>query len=151
MANPNYRIKEFLIEDHSAVYDLWKRTQGIFITTSDTEASIGSYLERNPGISQIARDRQGKIVGAILGGHDGARGYIRHLAVADRCRGVGLGSQLVETVLSRLSAVGIIKCTIFVEQDNPDGKEFWIKNGWHRRAELVSYSKFLSKDITAQH
>ena len=88
-----------------------------------------AYLARNPGLSFVAR-RAGKIVGAVLCGHDGRRGYLHHLAVEPSLRGQGIGSVLVRKCLAALAAIGVQRCNIFVFSDNESGKVFWRKTGW---------------------
>ena len=106
----------------------------------DSEYGIGLYLARNPGLSFVAID-SGKIVGAVLCGHDGRRGYINHLAVAEKYRRCGIGKNLVENVLGRLRQKGISKYNGFVFKDNLEALEFWQSIGWAQRDDLKVVSK----------
>ena len=128
-------LRAFRIGDYDAVIALWRRCQGIGLGASDTRSAIAGYLRRNPGFSFVAQ-RKGKLVGAILGGHDGRRGYLHHLAVATRHRRAGLGRQLVERCLEKLRKAGIQKCDIFVFAGNAEGMKFWTRTGWARRPDL---------------
>lgn len=121
--------------DYDAVLRLWRRCQGIGLGASDTRSAILAYLRRNPGFSFVAQKR-GKVIGAILGGHDGRRGYLHHLAVAERYRRAGVGRQLVHTCLNRLRQAGVQKCNIFVFADNREGMKFWASAGWSERPDL---------------
>ena len=76
--------------DYPAVRSLWERTEGMGLNESDTPEAIAMFLERNPGLSLVIDSPDGEIVGAVLCGHDGRRGYLHHL---DRCNEI-LGSQL---------------------------------------------------------
>ena len=78
----------------------------------------------------------GRVVAAVLCGHDGRRGYLHHLAVRPSCRGRGIGRRLVETCLAALQADGIQKCHVFVFMDNPQGVDFWMHLGWTPRADI---------------
>ena len=79
--------------------------------------------------SQVALVSE-RIVGALLCGHDGRRGYLHHLAVDAEFRGIGIGRQLVFTCLGKLREVGIVGCNLFVMEDNPVAMEFWSRGGW---------------------
>ncbi len=123
------------IGDFEEVYALWKRTEGVGLNESDSPANIAAYLARNPNMSFVAHQR-GQLVGAVLCGHDGRRGYLHHLAVAQRHRGRGIGGALVEACLASLKAAGILKCNIFLYADNHNGEQFWKHSGWLDRADL---------------
>ena len=122
-------LRVFRIEDYNAVVALWRRSEGVGLNESDTRPGIASYLRRNPGHSFVA-ERNGRIIGAVLCGHDGRRGYLHHLAVSKRHRQRGLGRQLVNACLAKLRKAGIHKCTIFLFASNVAGRKFWQHNGW---------------------
>ena len=87
------------------------------------------------------------IVGSILCGHDGRRGYINHLAVRPEYRRKGLGQKLVEKSLSVLQAVGIQKCHLFIFNNNTDGIRFWNKIGWTQRFDISLISKVIEQSV----
>ena len=129
-------IQPFLLDDYASVHALWEACEGIGLHDDvDSRDGIARYLERNPGLSFVARDGD-RIVGAVLAGHDGRRGYLHHLAVHPDARHRGLGRQLVAAALAALRAQGITKCHIFVFRDNPAGRAFWESCGWHRRDDI---------------
>jgi hypothetical protein len=80
-------MRDFALADYDTVLALWRSCEGIGLSDSDTREAIATYLARNPGLSLVATDADGVIVGAVLGGHDGRRGYLHHLAVAPAHRG----------------------------------------------------------------
>jgi putative acetyltransferase len=135
-------IREMRITDYDEAIALWQATEGVGLSTADSREAITRYLARNPGMSFVAR-QEGLLVGAVLCGHDGRRGYLHHLAVQAGCRGQGLGKALVERCLSALAAEGIDKCHLFVYKTNEGGRAFWRKTGWFDRDTLV----LMSKDI----
>src|SRR5580692_3692620 len=98
----NCTIEPMTIADFDDVTALWQKTEGVGLNESDTREAIAIFLERNPGLSLIARDGRRKIIGAVLCGHDGRRGYLHHLAVASEHRRQGIGKTLVEACLSKL-------------------------------------------------
>jgi N-acetylglutamate synthase len=128
-------LRSFRIADYPEVVRLWRRTEGVGLNESDTRPAIASFLRRNPGLSFVAL-HQGKIIGAVLCGHDGRRGYLHHLAVANKYRRQGLGLRLVTACLDKLRAADIHKCNIFVFAGHTAGMGFWKHNGWKLRADL---------------
>jgi ribosomal protein S18 acetylase RimI-like enzyme len=139
----NFAIREMTIADFEEVKLLWQHSNGIELSSADTKESIARFLERNPGLSFVARDGD-QLVGAVLCGHDGRRGYIDHLAVSQSHRCQGIGRALVGRCLYNLVQIGIRKWHLFVMQDNQDAIEFWRKLGWAQRVELVTMSKYNS-------
>src|SRR4051812_35572675 len=127
--NDGLTTREFVLEDYDAAIALWMAEEGIEVCEGDSREEIFEYLKRNPGLSRIA-EAGGKIVGAVLCGHDGRRGWIYHLAVAPTDRGRGVGKLLIEDCLRGLKQVGLKRAIILVAGDNPAGREFWLRNGW---------------------
>ena len=128
-------VRHFRIEDYDAVIALWRRTEGVGLSESDTRPAIAAYLRRTPRFSFVA-EKNGRIVGAVLCGHDGRRGYLHHLAVARQHRRRGIGRQLVNACLAKLRKAGIQKCNIFIFANNAAGTKFWKHAGWKLRTEL---------------
>ena len=139
----NYAIRAMTIADYEVVLQLWQNTEGIGLNESDSRENIEVFLARNPGLSRVAVGGN-KIVGAVLCGHDGRRGYLHHLAVANTHRKLGLGRQLVEACLADLARQGISKCSIFLFADNAAGEAFWKHNGWAKRPDLQVMQKGLT-------
>jgi putative acetyltransferase len=128
-------VRYFRIADYDAVIALWRRTEGVGLNESDTRRAIAAFLRRNPRLSFVA-EQNGQIVGAVLCGHDGRRGYLHHLAVSKRYRQRGLGRRLVKECLAKLRKIGISKCNIFIFANNAAGMKFWAHTGWNLRTEL---------------
>jgi N-acetylglutamate synthase len=114
---------------YGQAHELWRRTEGISLTETDSREGIDRYLRRNPGMCFVALE-EGRLVGTILGGHDGRRGYVTHLAVDAACRGKGIGSALVERCVEALKAEGMPAANLFVLADNVAGRRFWEAHGW---------------------
>jgi putative acetyltransferase len=129
------RVRILRLSDYPSVYALWKKTEGIGLSESDTREAIARFLKRNRNLSLVAT-LGGRIVGTILCGHDGRRGYLHHLAVAAAFRRRGLGRKLVNICLEKLNAEGIPKCNLFLFASNTSGKAFWRRIGWTVRADL---------------
>jgi putative acetyltransferase len=128
-------VRSFRVKDCDAVIAVWRRTEGVGLNESDTHHAIAAYLRRNPNLSFVV-EKNGRIIGAVLCGHDGRRGYLHHLAVASRYRKHGIGRRLVTACLAKLRKAGIPKCNIFIFANNAAGMKFWTHTGWSLRTEL---------------
>ncbi len=135
----NVLIQEMTIQDYDEVHALWQESEGIELSEVDTKDDIARFLEQNPGLSFVVRDN-GQLVGAVLCGHDGRRGYIDQLAVRKSHRRQGIGKGLVSRCLYNLMRIGIRKWHLFVLEDNQDAIAFWKKLGWAKRVELATMS-----------
>lgn len=122
-------IEPMVIEDYDEVLALWKSAETIGLSPSDSREGLERYLDRNPGISQVARE-DGGIVGAILCGNDGRRGYLTHLVVVSPCRRRRIGRALVDRCVALLQREGIIGCNLFILKSNTAGRQFWESIGW---------------------
>ena len=127
------QIKPMIETDFDEVMVLWNNSQGLHMSGEYTETTEGfaKFLERNPGNSFVARD-QNKLVGAVFGSHDGRRGYITHMAVAQEYRRHGVGRSLVKHVVDSLKSAGISRIGIFVLKSNPQAEVFWISAGFEK-------------------
>jgi N-acetylglutamate synthase len=123
------QTREFRIEDYDAAIELWNRVEGLDVAEGDDRETIRRFLGQNPGLSRIAMDGA-VIVGAVLCGHDGRRGYVYHLAVDPTYRERGVGRRLIDECLAGLKRVGLERANILVANDNPRGREFWKSCGW---------------------
>ena len=140
MPEDKISIQTMSIEDYARVIGLWRSMDGVGLSAADEKESIAKYLDRNPGMSFTARVN-GKIVGAVLAGHDGRRGYLHHLAVQPLYGRQGLGRALVRAALVSLEREGIQKCHIFIFADNETGRAFWKKTGFDLRDDLIIMSE----------
>jgi ribosomal protein S18 acetylase RimI-like enzyme len=134
-------VADFLPTDYDEVMALWSATEGLTIRDADSREAITRYLARNPALSFVARDA-GNLVGAVLTGTDGRRGYLQHLAVVPSHRGRGVGRALAQRAVDALRTIGIVKCHLMVRQENAEARAFWRHLGWQERADvtLMSYA-----------
>jgi N-acetylglutamate synthase len=127
------------IVDYDAAVQLWTGTAGVRLRDADSREGVEKYLARNPGLSFVA-EFDGLLVGTIMSGHDGKRGYIQHLSVLDSYRRRGIGSKLVELCLEALKKDGILKSHLMILVENEVGKKFWSRLGWVGRKDIDLYS-----------
>lgn len=138
---PEIKIRDLTAMDLPAVRKLWTQTKGIEMAEGDSLPSLKGFLRRNRGTSHIAIGN-GKVVGALLAGHDGRRGFLYHLAVDPTCRRAGIGRKLVDRSLAALKAKGIVRVLLLVARDNRTGIRFWKKQGW----EPLSFANPMGKN-----
>lgn len=140
----SFMIQEMDIQDYDEVRALWKETEGIVLSAVDSRETITRFLERNPTLSFVARDGD-LVVGAVLCGHDGRRGYIDQLAVRKSHRRQGIGKGLVSRCLYNLMRINIRKYHLFVIEENQDAIAFWKNIGWAERVELATMSQNMAE------
>ena len=138
------KIRKMIIDDYDGIYQLWLNTPGMGLNTlDDSKEGIDKYLKRNPDTSFVA-ETDGEIIGVIMGGHDGRRGFIYHTAVkvSERCSGIG--SKLVDSVMDALEKERIHKVALVVYSKNETGNKFWENRGFTTREDLI----YRNKNIT---
>lgn len=127
--------------DYDGVYHLWIHTPGMGLnTTDDSREGIEKYLKRNPTTSFVALDGE-RIIGVIMAGHDGRRGFIHHTAVLPDYRGQGIARELVTHAMDALEAEGIHKVALVAFARNEIGNGFWETIGFEKREDLVYRNK----------
>jgi ribosomal protein S18 acetylase RimI-like enzyme len=137
-------IRIMTIEDYESVYKLWSNTAGIGIRSlDDSREGISKFLLRNP-TSNFVAVMNNEIVGVVLSGHDGRRGYIYHALVTADFRGQGIGKALTEAVYAALKEEGINKIGLVVFKNNEIGNPFWKSQGWEQRTDLNYYNKSIN-------
>ncbi|MDN5300041.1 MAG: N-acetylglutamate synthase, partial [Clostridiales bacterium] len=90
--------------------------------------------------------KQQRIIGVMMSGHDGRRGYIYHAAVDLTYRNMGIATQLLSHVLAALKSEGIHKVALVVFCDNQLGNAFWQSHGFEARQDLVYRNKSLNDE-----
>ncbi|WP_237701367.1 GNAT family N-acetyltransferase [Hylemonella gracilis] len=127
------------ISDYESVIQLMKDTPGVSLRDADSREATARYLERNPGISFVA-EHGGRVIGCIMCGHDGRRGYLQHLVVHAEHRRQGIANALVSRCVASLEDLGIFKSHIDVFRTNEVAQAYWESQGWMRRTDIHRYS-----------
>ena len=127
------------IDDYDAVVELMNQTPGVSFRDADSRESTNRYLQRNPGLSFLC-EADHQVVGCIMSGHDGRRGYLQHLVVLPAHRRQGIANALVESCLTELEALGILKSHIDVFKTNALASAYWESQGWKLRTDIHRYS-----------
>lgn len=140
------KIRLLAIEDYEKVYDLWTNTKGMGMRSlDDSYEGIEKFLKRNPTTNFVV-EADNNLVGVILCGHDGRRGYIYHTAVNPDYRRKGLGEALVSAALEALKKEGINKAALVVFSNNDVGNKFWESIGFKKREDLIYRNISINKN-----
>lgn len=138
-------VRSMQIEDYDQVYALWMTIHGFSIRTiDDSREGVERFLKRNPGISVVA-EMDGRVVGAILCGHDGRRGCLYHVCVHEVYRMHGIGRAMVVHCMNALQQEGINKVSLIAFTKNDIGNTFWKQIGWTKREDLNYYDFVLNQ------
>ncbi|MFC6254087.1 GNAT family N-acetyltransferase [Secundilactobacillus hailunensis] len=138
------KIRQMVPDDYESAYQLWTRTPGMNLKSLDNSyEGIKKIIDCNPKLCFVAEDQQ-QIVGTLLGGTDGRKGYFYHTAVDERYRHQHIGSQLIQLVLEGFKKQGVQKVGLFTTNDNLEGKTFWKHLGFSEREDIT----YLDKDLT---
>ena len=140
-------IRKMKIEDYDGIYDLWMSCVGMGLNNlDDSREGIDRFLQRNPDTCFTAEE-DGKVVGAIMVGTDGRRGYIYHTSVHPDYRHQKIASRLVDAAMEAVHELGINKVALVAFERNKDGNAFWEKMGFTVRTDLTYRNKALTEMV----
>ncbi|MFX0076243.1 MAG: GNAT family N-acetyltransferase [Candidatus Hermodarchaeota archaeon] len=132
------KIENFSMYDYQEVLALWKKA-GIGVGSSDTKEETALILEYNPGLFLIGKEQE-KIIAVVIGAFDGRRGYVHHLAVDPDYQKKGYGKKIMDDLIERFRQKRIHKIHLFIQKDNKDVLEFYKKQGWETRDDIIMMS-----------
>ena len=143
-------VRIMTMEDYEGVYALWKKIKGFGIRSiDDSKEGVARFLKRNPTTSVVA-EKDGRIVGSILCGHDGRRGCLYHVCVDEDYRRHGIGKRMVVFAMKALKEEKINKVSLIAFTENDIGNAFWNTIGWTERLDVNYYDFILNEEnITA--
>ena len=143
-------VKELLVrefnfpDDYAAARELWEHAgAGIQLRRSDDPDEIHKKLQRDPDLFLVA-EMEGRMVGTVVGGFDGRRGMVYHLAVSDQFQKQGIGEKLMDELEARLKKKGCIRCYLLVTIDNEEAMRFYEHRGWAHMKYVRTYGKDLA-------
>lgn len=141
------KIRVMNISDYEKVYALWMSCKNMgFNNLDDSKEGIEKFLKRNPDTSFVAVEDDA-VVGIVLAGHDGRRGYVYHMSVAENYRKQGVGTQLMSHCEDALKREGINKTALLVFKRNEAGNSFWEKQGFTVREDVAYRNKALAEIV----
>lgn len=145
MMTDSVQIRTMTVSDYDAVYDMWINTSGMGLNDlDDSREGIEKFLKRNPETCFAAVEND-RVIGAIMCGHDGRRGYIYHTSVREEYRGRGIGTALANSAMAALESEGINKAALVVFARNEKGNAFWEKLGFTQRSDIIYRNRELKE------
>jgi ribosomal protein S18 acetylase RimI-like enzyme len=137
------RIREFSYPaDYAGAIHLWTESSpGVRVGPSDAPRELEKKLRRDPDLFLVA-EADGSLIGTVIGGFDGRRGFVYHLAISPSHRRLGVASLLMTEVEQRLRAKGCIRCYLLVRPDNLDARRYYEKIGWQVLDDLIFAKDF---------
>jgi ribosomal protein S18 acetylase RimI-like enzyme len=135
-------ITEFTMADYPVVHVLWQRG-GLGIGPSDGPEQTLLKLARDPGLFLVAKDAAGAAVGTVLGGWDGRRAYVYHLAVLPERQLRGVGSALMDELEARFRRLGALKAKTQILVDNDASRAFFSARDYVREDFCEPWGKAL--------
>jgi len=132
------KIEKFSMKLYDDVVQLWNKA-GISVGSSDSKKEIERMLERNPNLFLIGKIEE-NVIAVVMGGFDGRRGYVHHLAVDPIYQKKGYGKKLVEDLIGKFRRIGVHKIHLFIEKQNQGVVDFYSNLGWQMRNNLIMMS-----------
>ena len=143
MPLPVIKIRSFTLRDQKAVVKLWNAS-GLVVPVNDPLEDIRRKLKVQPKLFLIA-EKNGQVVGTVMGGYDGHRGWINYLAVKPKLQQSGIGRLLMEKIEIRLQKMGCPKINLQIRESNSSVAAFYERIGYSRDR-VISYGKRLVRD-----
>lgn len=137
------RIRPFAIDDRDAVIALWEAA-GLTRPWNDPRKDIRRKLQVRPDLFLVAED-DGVVVGTVMVGYDGHRGWINYLGVDPDRRRMGIGRALMAEAERLLRLEGCPKINLQVRSNNGDAIEFYRRIGY-ALDDVVSFGLRLEND-----
>ncbi len=139
------KIEKFTIEYYEEIVTLWRKA-GINVGSSDTLEEIDKILRRNPGLFLIGKI-DNKVISVVIGGFDGRRGYVHHLAVDPDYQKKGYGRKIMDELIEKFRKIGVHKIHLFIEKYNKEVVDFYKNLGWEIRDDLIMMSYIPDKNL----
>ncbi|MFX1569653.1 MAG: GNAT family N-acetyltransferase [Promethearchaeota archaeon] len=139
------KIEKFSIDYYEEIVALWRKA-GINVGSSDTLEEIEKIVRQNPDIFLIGKIKN-KIISVVIGGFDGRRGYVHHLAVDPDYQQKGYGKMIMDELMEKFRKMGVHKIHLFIEKYNKKVVNFYQNLGWEIRDDLIMMSYIPDKDL----
>lgn len=139
-------IREMKISDYDDVIRLWDEAKLHYRPLGrDTKNRIQAELELHE-TEYIVAEHNGRIIGSVLGTHDGRKGWINRLAVLPEYRRQHIGEKLVNEVETRLTKKGIDITACLIESWNEISMGVFEKLGYTSHRDIIYFSKRKNKN-----
>ena len=142
----DFQIQEYNDKMHrEQVIELWQKTSGSSAAHNMPAIAIDKKLEIDDGLFSVGT-KNGDVIGTVVAGYDGHRGWIYSLAVLPIYRKQGVGSALLSHAEQKLSSLGCMKINLQVREGNETAEKFYISNGYSVER-IVNMGKQLKENI----
>jgi len=139
------KIEKFTIELYEEIIMLWRKA-GINVGSSDTREELERVLQRNPNLFLIGK-MHNRVISVVIGGFDGRRGYVHHLAVDPDYQKKGYGKMIMDELIKKFRKIGVHKIHLFIEKYNQNVVDFYRNLGWDIRDDLIMMSYVPDKNL----
>ncbi len=136
------KITEFSMDDHPVVHVLWQRGD-LWMRPSDGPEATALKLTRDPELFLVARDGERRVVGTVMGGWDGRRAYVYHLAVAPERQRQGIADALMDELEERFRGLGALKAKLQILVENDASRTFFAQRGYLLESDCEPWGKEL--------
>jgi ribosomal protein S18 acetylase RimI-like enzyme len=137
-----YEIVPLTLDDLDEACSLWESI-GLWLRPSDSREQMELFLGRDPGLHLAARDASGRLIATVLGGWDGRRGYVYHLAVASERQREGIAGRLMDELEERFRARGVLKAKLQITVENEVSRAFFAQRGYELESDCEPWGKEL--------
>lgn len=132
----NIVVETAAVGDRDAVVALW-RACGLVVSYNDPSADFDLALAGPNSAVLVARNDQRTIVGGLMVGHDGHRGWVYYVGSHPALQGGGIGKRLVSAAENWLSQRGMRKVQLLVRRSNAEVVSFYERLGFAEAATIV--------------
>jgi len=139
---PSVTVEEFGMDDYAVVHVLWQRGD-LWMRPSDGPEATRLKLSRDPGLFLVARSQDQRVVGTVMGGWDGRRAYVYHLAVAPEHHRQGIADALMDELEARFRSLGALKAKLQILVENETSRAFFAHRGYLRETDCEPWGKEL--------
>jgi ribosomal protein S18 acetylase RimI-like enzyme len=134
-------IRRLRPEDYEKLIALWEEAGLPYKAKGrDSRENIICELKRQTAIFLVA-EMDGKLVGSVLGTHDGRKGWINRLAIHPEYRRRGIAKMLVSSVEEHFEALGIEIYAALIEAWNETSMTVFERLGYQKHEGIYYYSK----------
>ena len=134
-------FRPYVPEDQKAVVALWEACR-LVVPQNDPIADIQTKMQFQPDLFLVAV-AENRLVGTVMAGYDGHRGWINYLAVAPEQRRQGIAKAMIILVEKKLRALGCPKINLQVRRTNTAMIHFYQAVGFEED-DVISYGKRLT-------
>ena len=127
------------------VVSLWKEVFAYEADHNSPLLVIDKKLEFGDGLFFVALDDR-SVIGTVMAGYDGHRGWIYSIAVSPTYQKQGIGSALLDFAERKLSEIGCMKINLQIMEGNEVVKNFYLANGYLTE-KRISMGKRLPENI----